>query len=262
MKYVNNIDHKDCVGKLCKSKNSGDFIITKYHDHKHVEVKFLLSGYETVKQLTHIKNGEVRDPYCPSVYGVGITGDKFPIHEKINAKERVFTLQYNTWHSMLTRCYSDKFLLNNPTYNGCSVSENFKHYEYFYEWCNEQVGFKNEGWNLDKDLLIKGNKIYSEDTCVFLPRELNLLLINNGVSRGDLPIGVSYHVRNKKFQANINLNTGRTKSLGYYNTPEEAFYTYKEAKEDFIKEQANKWKDQIDPRAYEALMNYEVDIND
>ena len=103
--------------------------------------------------------------------------------------------------------------------------------------CNYQIGFNSldeEGrcFHLDKDILVKGNKLYSEDTCSFVPAEINTLFC----------------------KAN--------KTRGRYNTIEEAFLAYKQAKEAYIKELANKWKDVIDPRVYEALMDYQVEITD
>ena len=163
---------------------------------------------------------------------------------------------------MLQRCYSDSYQKQRPTYEGCEVSENFKSYEYFYEWCNKQIGFGNKGWHLDKDLLIKGNKIYSEYTCVFLPREINQVLVKREALRGEHLIGVYWHNTKKTFVAMVNKNKGKPEHLGSFKTEIEAFNAYKVAKESFIKEQAEKWKDKIDPRAYEALMNYEVNIND
>ena len=91
---------------------------------------------------------------------------------------------------MLCRCYSDAIKKRCPTYIDCEVSDNFKRYEYFYEWCHKQIGFSNKDWHLDKDLLTKGNKVYSEEYCVFLPKEINLMLIKSTASRGEYLIGV------------------------------------------------------------------------
>ena len=257
MRYLNDINYKDCVGKICKSKLSGDFKVLKYNSAKDVEIQFVKTGFETVAQLGHIKNGCVKDPYLPSVYGVGTVGAKYPISEGgRNTKE------YTLWNNMLKRCYSDAFKKKRPTYEGCEVSDNFKSFEYFYEWCHNQIGFDNSGWHLDKDLLVKGNKIYSEDSCIFIPSEINSLLTKREASRGEYLIGVCWHKKDKVFVAMVNKNKGKREHLGSFNTEIEAFNAYKEAKESFIKEQADKWKDQIDPRAYEALMNYEVDIDD
>ena len=257
MKYLNDINYKDCVGKILKSKNFGEFKVLKYNDSKNVEIQFLNTGYETTAQLVQVKSGNVKDTYLPSVYGIGVLGTKYP--SKING---VLTKEYVLWCSMLKRCYSTILKKKYPTYEGCEVSDNFKSYEYFYEWCNEQIGFNNEGWHLDKDLLIRGNKVYSENTCVFIPKEINSMLIKCTASRGKYLIGVCWSNSNKAFVAQVNKNKGKQRYLGLFKTEIEAFNAYKQAKENFIKEQADKWKSQIDDRAYEALMNYQVEITD
>ena len=261
MKYLNDISYKDCVGKVCKSLNSGDFKILKYNNNRNVEVQFLKTGYEATVELVQVKRGKVKDPYSPSVFGVGISGIKYPI-----TTNGVKTKEYMLWKDMLRRCYSDDFKKKRPTYEGCECSENFLHYEYFYEWCHKQIGFGNEGngnpFHLDKDLLVKGNKVYSEDTCVFIPPEINLLLVKHTPSRGKNPIGVYWDKKANAFIAQVRKSKGNREYLGYFNTELEAFNAYKEAKEAFVKEQAEKWESQIDPRAYEALMKYEVNIDD
>ena len=257
MKYLNDISYKDCVGKVCKSKSSGDFKVLKYNDSKNVEIQFVKTGYETTVQLGDIRNGKVKDPYVSSVCGVGIVGIKYPISEG-GAQIKEHTL----WNSMLKRCYSDCSKKKRPTYEGCEVSDNFLYYEYFYEWCHKQIGFNNKDWQLDKDLLIKGNKVYSENTCVFIPSEINSLLINCTASRGEHLIGVSWSKTHKAFISQVSKSKGKRWYLGLFKTEIEAFNAYKQAKENFIKEQAEKWKSQIDLRAYEALMNYQVEITD
>ena len=257
MKYLNDVSRKDCVGKVCKSKSSGDFKILKYNDSRNVEIQFLNTGYETTVELGSIKKGEVKDLYSPSVYGIGVLGTKYP--STING---VRTKEYGLWADVLRRCYSDDFKKKQPTYKGCKCSENFLHYEYFYEWCQSQVGFGNEGWQLDKDLLVKGNKVYSDDFCVFLPKEINLVLTKSNKTRGEHLIGVCWHKRDKTFVARVSRNKGCSEHLGSFKTELEAFNAYKKAKEVFVKEQANEWKGQIDERAYEALMNYQVNIDD
>ena len=146
MKNLNEVNYKDCIGKVCKSKSSGDFKVLKYNDTANVEIQFLNTGYETSARLHNIRNGNVKDRYSPSVYGVGVLGTKYP--SKVNG---VHTKEYLLWQRMLERCYSDVYKKQKPTYKGCEVSDNFKRYEYFYEWCNKQIGFGNEGWHLDKD---------------------------------------------------------------------------------------------------------------
>ena len=257
VKYLNDISRKDCVGKVCKSKSSGDFKILKYNDAYNVDVQFLKTGYETVAMLGNIKSGNVKDRHLPSVFGVGVIGNKYP--SRVNG---VHTKEYTLWCSMLQRCYSEAFKKKYLTYDVCEASENFKYYEYFYEWCQNQIGFGIDGFQLDKDLLVKGNKVYNEDTCVFIPSEINLVLIKSDNIRGKHPIGVHWSNSNKAFVAKVKKNKGRQEYLGLFNTELEAFNAYKKAKETFVKEQANKWKSQIDERAYKALMNYTVGIDD
>ena len=257
MKYLNDVNYKDCVGKVCKSKSSGDFKVLKYNGYGNVEIQFLKTGYEMVARLGDIKNGSIKDPYSPSVFGAGILGTKYPINEG-----GIQTKEYELWCNMLRRCYSDSFKKKQPTYEGCEVGDKFKSYEYFYEWCHIQIGFANKDWQLDKDLLIKGNKVYNESTCVFIPKDINSLLTKSAASRGERLIGVHWCNTNKAFVATVSKGKGKRERLGLFNTEIEAFHAYKQAKECHIKEVANKWKDEIDPKAYEALMNYQVEIDD
>ena len=256
MKYLNDVS-KDCIGKICKSKSSGDFKILKYNNNRNVEVQFSQTGYRKVAEMKEVRSGEIKDPYTPSVCSVGIVGTNYPA-----TVDGRITKEYDLWHSMLRRCYSDKYQKKQPTYEGCEVSDNFKSYEYFYEWCQKQIGFGNQGFDLDKDLLVKGNKAYSEDSCVFIPQEINKILVKREASRGEHLIGVYWNKKASAFVAKVKKNKGKQEHLGSFKTELEAFNAYKQAKESFVKEQAEKWKSQIDHRAYEALMNYTVEITD
>ena len=256
-KYLNDIDIKSSVGLVCKSKSFGDFKIIEYKGYNNIVVEFLETGYQKLCQNKEIKTGAVKDKLLPNVLGVGIVGDKYNC--KINGK---YVKEYQLWKDMLKRCYGEKRHLRHPTYKDCEVSDNFKYYEYFYEWCNKQIGFGNEYWQLDKDLLVKGNKVYSENTCVFIPKEINLVLVKRTALRGEHLIGVHWHNASKAFVAQINKNEGKQEKLGSFKTEIEAFNAYKQAKESFIKEQAEKWKNKIDIRAYNALINYTVEITD
>lgn len=188
------------------------------------------------------------------VWGIGINDRTYPTEVG-----GVIVKSYDVWKSMLERCGSKALQAARPTYVGCSVSEQFRHYKTFKEWYDLQVCANVEGFALDKDLLVKGNKLYSADTCVLLPKAINLLFIKRNASRGQLPIGVSK--KGNRFQAKIN-KEGKQQYLGLYDTPELAFAAYKEAKEAHIKEMADKYKDVIDPRAYAAMYLYNVEITD
>ena len=256
-KYLNNIDIKSSVGLVCQSKSFGDFKIIEYKGYNNVVIEFLETGYQKLCQNKEIKTGAVKDKLLPTVLGVGIVGDKYDC--KINGK---YVKEYQLWKDMLKRCYGEKRHLRHPTYKDCEVSDNFKSFEYFYEWCQNQIGFNNKGWHLDKDLLIKGNKIYSENTCIFIPKDINLLLTKSTSSRGEHLIGVCWSKTSKAFVAQVGKSKGKQEYLGLFNTELEAFNAYKKTKETFVKEQASNWKGKIDERAYNALMNYQVNIDD
>ena len=240
------------VGKIFKSKCSGDFKVIEYIDAKNVVIEFLTTGTVLVARSGNISNGAVKDRMYPSVYGVGITGEKIPVVEGKRCKQR------ELWIRMLDRCYSQGE--NKPTYEGCTVSDNFKYYPYFKDWCENQIGFNVKGFALDKDILVKGNKVYSENSCVFVPQEINNLLTYKKSSNAGLPTSVSLK---KSGRYGVSFRKDRvTQNLGRFDTAEQAFAAYKEAKESYIKEVAERWKDRIDPRVYDALMNWTVEITD
>lgn len=244
------------VGCVFDTNKSGKLVVTRYVSFEEVYVRFINSGYETKAEMGQIRKGSVKDKLAPSVYGVGVLGE-YPT--RVNGGG--YVKEYTLWKGVLQRCYDAKFQEKCKTYIGATISNNFKNYQYFKEWCNSQVGFDQEGWQLDKDILVKGNKHYSEDMCCFVPKEVNILFTKRNLNRGDYPIGVCYDRQTKKFKADIAMQ-GKNKGLGYFKTPEEAFYAYKQAKEAYIKVLANKWKDDLDVKVYRALVNYQVSITD
>ena len=244
------------VGMIIKSKFYGDVEIIEYENCHNITVRFLNTGYVKIFKSSHLDCGLIKDNSVPSVMGVGIVGDKYKA--SLNGK---LLQEYDVWTSMLTRCYGENWKSRNPTYKDCVASENFKRYEYFYEWCQKQVGFSCKGFELDKDLLVKGNKTYCEDLCVFLPKQINNALVGRGSKCKDRPIGVRFIPNKNMFVAQLSMY-GKKKTLGYYATEALAFLAYKVAKETYIKELAEKWKDQIDNKAHKALINYEVGIDD
>jgi len=197
------------------------------------------------------------------IYGVGVSeGGKFLRSDVTEDSKRKFsTVEYRTWYNMLLRCFDEDYHIKKPTYIGCSVSENFKNFQWFAEWCNNQVGFKSK-FHLDKDLLVPRNKVYSEENCVFLPPVINAFLLKNQALRGDTPIGVNYHITQQMYKVRCGDGYGKRVNLGSYTCVEEAFNVYKRHKESLAKRLAEEYKNVIDPRAYEALMNYEVKIDD
>ena len=204
-------------------------------------------GYEDIRK------GRVRNPYFPSVWGIGFIGSGSYKASKGSKKYKV----YETWNSMLGRCYNENFKEKHPSYKGCAVTEDWHNFQNFAKWFYENY---KDGFALDKDILVKGNKIYSPETCAFVPHKINLLFVKGGKTRGDLPIGVRKD--GNKYSSRIRLRGNKATHLGLFDTPEEAFLAYKIAKEKHIKNIADEWKDKIDLKVYDAMYNYKVEITD
>jgi len=159
------------------------------------------------------------------IYGVGINDAGYKAHIASSNKTLVCPY-YIRWSNMIKRCYSDEFHDRNPTYIECSVCDEWLLFSNFKSWMVKQNW---EGMELDKDVIFPDNKLYSPDTCCFIPKSLNALLTDSGSSRGKYPQGVSWHKATKKFQARVRFN-GKQASLGYYKGPEEASEAYIKAK--------------------------------
>lgn len=190
------------------------------------------------------------------VYGVGINDWNCAV----TADGKLID-EYCLWKHMLERCFSNNFKQKHQTYNDVTCCNDWLYMTKFIEDVSKLKGYGLKGWQLDKDILVKGNKVYSKDTCCFVPKEVNYILTKSDKTRGDWPVGVSLFKITCKFQASFSIK-GKKQNLGYFKTPDEAFQAYKAAKEAYIKEVANRWKDQIDDRVYQALMNYTVEITD
>lgn len=167
---------------------------------------------------------------------------------------------------MLTRCYNHKYHETHPTYINCNVSEEFHNFQNFGAW--DKVNYYNVGNEkmcLDKDILVKHNKIYSSETCVYVPETINTLFVKRQNDRGESIIGTT--PKNGKYEAQcwlINPETGKSKKkhLGCYDTQEKAFEVYKYYKEKNIKVVADYYKKLIPQKLYNALYSYEVEITD
>ena len=213
-------------------------------------------------QYDNFRKGTLKCPYERRTYNIGYLGEG-KYKTRVNNRK---TEYYEEWIGMLRRCYNNNQRDRNkrPKYDGCTVCEEWHNFQNFAKWYEENYyEIKGQRMELDKDILYKGNKIYSSSNCIFVPQRINSLLINCKSTRGDLPIGVTYH--NNKFYVRCSILDGNKRkrvSLGYYNTIEEAFQTYKNFKEKYIKEVAEEYKDLIPNRLYRALYEYKIEIND
>lgn len=199
-----------------------------------------------------------------TTYGVGCIGKgEYKIRDG-----KKFTIQYIHWRHMLYRCYGEDYQEKHESYEQCSVCDEWLCYQNFGKWFDENYyEIEGERMELDKDILFKGNKIYSSKTCVFVPQRINCLFVKRQNKRGQYPIGVTKQTgRSKKFKARCSITNkkGNTERihLGNHDTPIEAFQVYKEFKEKYIKQVAEEYKDKIPQRLYDAMYNWQVEITD
>lgn len=169
------------------------------------------------------------------VYGVGLNDAGYLVKPKVNGKKTICPY-YGRWNRMLERCYNPKTY---PTYIGCSVTDEWLSFMAFRSWMIEQDW---EGKELDKDILVVGNKVYSPETCCFVTHAVNSLLTDHARARGKWPQGVHFDKASDKFFAQIKLY-GQPKYLGRYDTPEEASAAYIKAKSAHILEISNQQPD-------------------
>lgn len=192
-----------------------------------------------------------------AVYGVGIY-EKGKYITKVNG---VPTKCYRTWQGIIERCYHPDREKKFPTYIDCKLDERWFYFQAFAEWWHNQPFHDYPNYHLDKDLLVKGNRIYGPDFCRFVPRELNNLTTSCKAVRGEYPIGVCYDITRNSIKACIKIR-GRSKHLGVFEDANEAHLAYKIAKEKYIKELAEEYKDKIAYDLYLAIRERKVDIDD
>lgn len=243
-----------------KINNQGEIMfIVEYNSYTNIIVQFKLTGELINDTYSNFQKGFTKSRTTPSVYGVGIVG---------NNKNKSQTKSYDCWKTMLRRCYSNKFQDKYPTYKGVSVSDEWLYYPNFEKWYEENY-YEIDGQTmcLDKDILVKGNKLYSPKNSIFVPNDINNLFTKRNSKRGDYPIGVSFNKKMNKYKSycrilDLKLLKNYQKELGYHDSITDAFNVYKIEKEDNIKNIAEYYKLKIPNKLYNAMINYIVDIND
>lgn len=255
------------IGFTFVNKQGSAFKVIEYIDTRHVLVeaqdKFTFQKWTT---WSNIKKLNIKNPFYPDVFGVGITSNQIPLFEN----DRI-SKEYNTWYYMLRRCFDEKWKEEHPYYKDVICCEEWFYYPNFYNWLHEQKNF--EKWKLlnrsalDKDIAHKGNKIYCPDRCFLVPQKINSLFTNRRNHRGNLPVGITLNTSNnitRPYEANVFMN-GKNKYIGIYETPEKGFYLgYKPEKEAIIKQIAQEEfaAGNITEECYNAMMQYEVEITD
>ena len=249
----------DRIGLTYLNNKQELMTIVEYNNSADIYVEFLDKYHAKVHTtFNNFKKGEVNNPYRRSYYGVGYLGEGY----KPSRGDKAM----NCWRNMLNRVYNENYLRLHPTYVGCIVCDEWLNFQNFYKWyVDNYYEFDGQLMCLDKDILIKGNKVYSPDTVIFVPQFINKLFTKRTNDRGIYPIGITKN--HDRYYASCSIYNIKTKevrdiNLGAYDTPIEAFYVYKEAKELNIRKIAEECIDRVPYKLIQAMINYTVDITD
>ena len=251
------------VGEERLNNFGSKMIIKEYRKWNDVDIYFPEYDW-TGKNNTYqnFKNGKIKCPYEPRIYGHGYLGEgKYKMSE--NGKNK---REYDIYHDVLKRCYDTKLHERESTYKGCEVEDYLLNFQHMAEWIEiNYYEIPGEVMCLDKDILYKGNKLYSREACIFVPQRINNLFVKCDKSRGKNPIGVTPR-SSGNYQVFCNNGYGKNIYLGTYTTKEEAFQVYKNYKEKVIKKVIDSYEGRIPEPFYsrlkEAMYNYKVEIDD
>ena len=254
---------KDRTGEENINNFGSKMIIREYRSTRDIDVYFPEYDW-TFKyaRYNNFKRGTIKCPYERRYYGVGYLGeDKYKM-----SKNGKHTKEYDIYHDMLKRCYDSKFQEKRPTYKDCVVEDYLLNFQHMGAWINENYyEVPGERMHLDKDILCKGNKVYSRETCIFVPHRINTLFTKSDNSRGENPIGARLNPFGN-YQAFCHNGYGKEIYLGTYPTKEEAFQIYKQYKEKIIKEVIDSYEGVIPEPHYsrlrKAMYEYKVEIDD
>lgn len=182
------------------------------------------------------------------VSGVGVNDADYPINkkevfiDKLGKKKQKVVWEcpfYVRWSHMLRRCYDTKYSFKWPTYKDCAVCEEWLTFSNFKAWMEKQDW---EGKELDKDILISNNKIYSPDACLFVDSKVNCFLTDHAAARGEYKQGVLFVEKIGKYRARISNRNGQMRHLGYYITEDEAHLAWFDAKLSYAQELIEEFK--------------------
>lgn len=250
----------ELIGKEFDTNRCGKCVVVDYEGAFEVTVQFI--EYKNLVKCTlgWLKVGSVINPMHPLTYGVGYMG----VGDFTSKDKRIYSL----WSTMLKRSYCEKFHLIQPSYKGVSVCEEWHNFQNFAEWCCNQEFFNakdnmGKSYHLDKDLLVKGNKVYSPKNCCFIPEEINASITTRSSSKNaSKVVGIFKHKTTKRYRVFSNVVGQGRKHVGYYETLKEAFEVYKRIRELHNKALAEKWKGKIDDKVYVALLNRKIELSD
>lgn len=243
------------VGDRLLSKSYGYFTVEKLIDYREVYIRFENTGGLGKAAAGNVRNGAVRDNLAKTVYGVGFLGNgEFRSRHLNNGS---CTKEYGTWSGMMFRCYGegrDSTTLRN--YGDCTVCSLWHNFQNFAEWCQTQPEMLHKDSSLDKDIRVKGNRVYSPDTCCFVPLYINTAI--TGVKHQNSTGKAGVWKFKDSYVSEITVFSDKA-CLGSFDNREDAAFLYKQVKKAYIHALADVFKSKINSEAYSKLKEWSCD---
>lgn len=240
--------------EIRNNNNGTPMQIIAYRKQSDIDVQFL-DGYDCIREHTTYSNfqrGQVKNPFDKTICNVGYIGDG----EYLTGTARKHTVEYQNWTCMIRRCYDETLKERYSAYfRDCVVCDEWHNFQMFAKWYNDniyQVG--SERMHIDKDILIKGNKLYSPDTCLIVPQRINMLFLKKPNKYG-LPNGIK-PIANGRYSSQY-----CGKHIGNFDTLKQAVIAHDKEKQKAIIDIANEYREKIPSKLYNALMNWEPYYN-
>ena len=244
------------IGERVKNTQGCWMTLIERHCDKNVDVMFDDGTVIKHKNFKNFKTGSIKNPMFPSVDEVGYFG----IGKYVSRVDGKKTKPYIVWKNMIQRCYSEKWRVRYPTYQECSVCEEWHNFQNFAKWYEDNyIEYGTRDMQVDKDILHFGNKTYSPETCVFVDGRINkLICLTKKGSDLTLPIGMC----KRKNSYVVSVGDGK-ESRHIFQSPsyEKAFIALKNAKENYIKQVADEYKEKYSnfpEELYEAMYKWTV----
>jgi hypothetical protein len=243
---------------LEKQLKSSNAIVLEKLSNTRSKIKFMDTGYIADFYNVNIERGEFKDRLRPSLCGVGygvMRGDSIsPFHK--------------TWQNMINRCHNPTYNDKYKSYSDCSVIEGWYDFRNFREWCEHTHPYNTEvKFELDKDMRLQGNRVYSPETCMWIPKKLNQYINEvKGASSVTGVKGVSPAMRSGEgvtdgvYEVRCADGKGGRVFLGHVNSIEEGSLIYKNYKEGRLKFLAEEYLvSGVIPKAtYEIIVKYKI----
>ncbi len=238
----------DRTGEIHYTNQGYKITIIKYYNGAHCTIRF--ENGLVLEKVTYqnIRKKTIENTYHPRVFGIGYSGvGKFSCKQNKN--------YYDVWRGILKRAYCAEYHKTHPTYRTVTVCEEWHNFQNFAEWFEEKYNPEYmQDWHVDKDILVKGNKIYAPQYCDLVPVQINNIFVQANRSINNLPTGVINH--GKRFKVRIRLGGDQIILNEVFQNVEDASEAYKCKKKEHVIFIAKVYKNKISTRIYDTLINY------